>query len=307
MDGSMLRVLFALVAVFLSVSPPAVAQDRVTLGWGRLFSNDALGDGKDRWHTGSYSISRVRGTSWSGTMPDRPGEILEFRLRADTIAPASLTEPESGDRRYAGVLSFAMFTHSQVLGLETSLGAGLALTGPQTGIGAFQREIHQVLGLSRPTVLGEQIPNGVHAMVDAEVGRSFSVSSNIAVRPFVAAQAGYETLLRAGGDLVIGSFGQGALMLRDATTGQRYRGVAGATVPGLSMTLGADVARVFDSAVLPDGGAARLSDTRARVRAGMQWQGEAAQVFYGVTWLGREFDDQPEGQVVGSLNLRLRF
>ena len=43
---------------------PAVAQERVTLGWGRLLTNDAIGDGKDRWRTGSYVLSRVRGPSW---------------------------------------------------------------------------------------------------------------------------------------------------------------------------------------------------------------------------------------------------
>ena len=42
---------------------PVLAQDRVTLGWGRLFNNDTLGDTQDRWKTGSYTINHLRGMS----------------------------------------------------------------------------------------------------------------------------------------------------------------------------------------------------------------------------------------------------
>lgn len=298
--------LAALVAV-CALSGQGVAQDRVTLGWGRLFSNDAIGDGHDRWRTGSYTVSVVRGTSWDGALPSEFGEILEFRLRADTIAPASLTNPDPGDRRYAGALTLAAFTHAEMLGFETSVGAGIVATGPQTGIGAFQREVHELFDLDEPEVLDDQIGNRIHALASAEVGRTFRFGDRVALRPFLEAQAGVESLVRVGGDLVIGRFGTGALMLRDQTTGQRYRGIAGVTEPGLSLTMGADVAHVFDSVYLPDDEPAVLSDDRARVRAGLHWQGDASDVFYGVTWLGREFEGQDEGQVVGSLRVRVRF
>ncbi len=97
-------------------------------------------------------------------------------------------------------------------------------------------------------------------------------------------------------------------MLRDGTTGQRYRGVRGDVVPGFSLSLGGDIARVFDSALLPEGGAAVLEPTRSRLRAGVSWQGAGgASVFYGLTWLSKEFSTQPEAQVLGSLSLNLRF
>ena len=89
------------------------------------------------------------------------------------------------------------------------------------------------------------------------------------VRPYVAAEAGVETLLRAGGDLEIGHFGDQSVMLRDEVTGQRYRAVAGTMTNGVSVTLGGDLAKVFSSAYLPDG-AAVLDDTRTRLRAGLQ-------------------------------------
>ncbi len=289
-----------------TLSQPVLAEPRQTLGWGRIFDNDALGDQKDRWQTGSYTVSMVRGPSWSGVLPSQFGEILEFRLSVKTIAPSNLASPDHKDRRYAGTLSFGLTTHMDWRGFETSLGAELDVTGPQTGIGGFQTWIHDIMGLAKPN-LSNQIGNAVYPTLLAEVGRSFPIGSNVTLRPFMAAQAGVETYVRAGGDLVIGSFGKGALMLRDGTTGQRYRAVNGDHIPAMSFTLGGDVAKVFDSAYLPSGGAAVASDTRTRIRAGVQWQGERASAFYGITYLSPEFDSQSQGQLVGSLNLNLRF
>ena len=294
-------------AALLMVAPHAtLAQDRVTLGWGRMFDNDAFGDFHDRWHTGSYTISRMRGTDWRGTLPTGFGDLTEFRMRAETIAPADLVAPDPADRRYVGALTFGLHTHMDLHGIETALGADLVVTGPQTGIGNFQSWVHQALGLPEPS-LGGQLGDAVYPTVNAEFGRSFDLGTAIALRPFVAGQAGVETYLRAGGDITIGSFGQGSLLLRDETTGQRYRAIEGNRVNALSFTLGGDVAHVFSSEFLPEGGAAVLNDTRTRLRAGMQWQGERASAFYGVTYLSPEFDGQPEGQLVGSLNVNLRF
>ncbi|MDP4031478.1 MAG: DUF2219 family protein [Pseudorhodobacter sp.] len=303
----MFKAFLALAFCGLFVTSPVLAQDRVTLGHARLFSNDALGDGHDRWRSGSYSVSRLRGFAWDGALPASPGEILEFRLRSEIIAPADLIAPAPGDRRYAGVLAVGMHTHFALGQTEASLGADLVVTGPQTGIGDFQRGIHDLLGLTEPQVLGNQIANGFHPTARAEIGRTFHFGGALSVRPFAEAQAGVETLLRLGGDMVIGGFGTGALMVRDTVTGQRVEGIAGSDGKGFSVTVGGDVARVFDSAYLPAGGAAQLSETRRRLRAGLNWQGDKTEVFYGVTLLGREFDAQPGDQLVGSLRLRLRF
>lgn len=303
----MIKALLAATAFVMALAAPMAAEPRVTLGWGRLFTNDAMGDGRDRWRTGSYTVSRIRGTSWSGDLPATPGEILEFRMRADTIAPASLTNPDPADRRYAGALSFGLHTHFAWEGAEVSLGADLVFTGPQTGLGAFHSRVHDLLGLPKPQVLDDQIGDAVYPGLVAEVGRSFDFGDNMRVRPFIEARSGVESVLRVGGDLVIGQFGHGDLMLRDVTTGLRYRGVQGNPAQGVSLVLGADTGRVFDSAFLPAGGAVTLSDRRDRLRAGLNWQGKRASVFYGVTYLSPEFEEQDEGQVLGALNLSLRF
>lgn len=296
-----------LVAIALFAAVPATAEERVTLGWGRMFTNDAVGDGHDRWRTGGYQVSRVRGYSWNGKLPSALGTLLEFRAASQIVAPRSLSKADPTDRRYAGVLSFGLHSQMAMLGNELSLGADLAIVGPQTGISNFQNWIHNSLGMSKVSVSDNQIGNAIYPTLVAEVGRRFALGDRAEVRPFIETQVGLESFVRAGGDLVFGAFGRDDLMVRDAITGNRYRAVEGTRDPGVSVVLGGDISRVFGSALLPSGGAAEMKDNRSRLRAGMQWQGTKASVFYGVTYLSPEFDSQDEGQVLGALNLHLRF
>jgi hypothetical protein len=297
----------AFLAAVVSIMPlSANAEDRLTLGWGRLLDNDALGDLHDRWHSGSYTVSMVRGPLWTGELPRSVGDVLEYRFSGSTITSANLENPAADDRRYAGVMSFGLHTHFDMAGLETSLGVDLVALGPQTGIGKFQSWLHELLGVDKPD-LSNQLGDGLFPTIRAEVGRSFWLSDNVTVRPYASAQTGVETLVRAGGDVMIGSFGRGGLMLRDDATGQRYRGIEGDRIPGMSFTMGGDVARVYNSALLPSDGAAELSDTRGRLRAGVAWQGLRTSAFYGMTYLSPDFEDQSNGQVVGSVNINLQF
>jgi hypothetical protein len=296
----------ALAASLGAISAPAAAGDRMTIGWGRLFTNDAIGDGRDRWRTGSYAVSLVRGPAWEGQLPGHMGEILEYRFRSEIIAPANLVTPAPGDRRYAGVLSFGVHTHFMMGPMETSLGLDLVATGKMTGIGGAQRQIHELFGLPEPTVLGDQIGNGVHPTVTLESGHTFVLSDRARLRPFVEAKAGDETLVRLGADALFGPAAQSSLMLRDVSTGQRYRATI-AGIEGTSFAVGGDVAHVFSSIYLPADQGYAPTDLRVRLRAGLHWQRGASALFYGVTWLGEEFEGQPGGQLVGSLRLKILF
>jgi hypothetical protein len=299
----MIRAL-ALCLAALAASPIA-AQDRTTLGWGRLFVNDALGDSRDRWQTGAYAISVIRGPDWNGRVGGGFGEVLEFRFRGSIIAPENLANPGRDDRRYAGTLSAGLHTHFALGAAEVRVGADLVVLGPQTGLGRFQRSIHDALDLPQPD-LTNQIGDSLRPTLSAEIGRSFPLGDGVTAHPFVEAQAGVETLLRAGVDVTFGRFGQGALMTRDVVTGFRYAAVRGDHGQGFSAILGADVARVFDSAYFPDAGL-EPEDLRTRVRAGINWQGQRAEVFYGVTWLSEEFKGQPGGQLLGALRVNWQF
>lgn len=299
---------WCLVPVLALVPLAAHAEDQVVLGWGRLFNNDALADMQDRWHTGSYTVSQMRGTAWRGTLPSRPFELWEIKVEGAIITPANLANPAPDDRRYAGVLTFGLHSQFDLQGYETNIGADLVVTGPQTGVSNFQNAVHNAFGMpSGDASYDNQIDNGFYPTISGEIGKSFTLGEGVSLRPFASAAAGVETWARIGGDLTIGHFGDGAVMLRDDTTGQRYRAVEGDRVTGFSFLAGADLAMVWNSALLPDGGAAVLSDTRDRLRLGMQWQGKTNAVFYGLTYLGPEFETQPEGQVVGSLNVQLQF
>ena len=299
---------WCLVPLLAFVPVAARSEDQVALGWGRMFNNDALADMQDRWHTGSYSVSQVRGFYWRGTLPTQLFDLWEIKAEGAIIAPDDLINPSPDDRRYAGALTFGV--HSQVdwQGMETNIGADLVFTGPQTGISAFQNAAHNALGLlSGDAAYDNQIDNGIYPTLTGEIGKNFTLGKGVTFRPFAGASAGIETWARIGGDLTVGHFGEGAVMLRDDTTGQRYRAVAGDLATGYSFILGGDLAMVWNSALLPDGGAAVMSGTRDRLRLGMQWQGETNAIFYGLTYLGPEFESQPEGQVVGSLNIQLQF
>jgi Uncharacterized protein conserved in bacteria (DUF2219) len=312
-DGSAKRVVVQVTSVWRYIplllaclaAAPVAAQERVTLGFGRLFTNDALGDGQDRWQSGSYTLSLVRGPSWSGTLPDRPGVILEYRLRAAVTAASNLENPAPDDRRYAGTLAIGVHTHFDTAGFDVRAGVDLVGIGPNTGVGRFQEEVHEIFGLSDPD-LSNQIGNRLRPTASVEVARMVDLGG-ARLRPFFEAQAGAETLVRAGADVTFGGFGRGGLMLRDTVSGQLYPGIPDDGAAGVSFVLGADVAHVFSSVYLPDGGQVDLTDTRTRLRGGINWNTGASEVFYGVTWLSKEFEGQPEGQLVGSLRLSLQF
>ncbi len=298
----------ALFALLLSLSPSDAAE-RGRLGYGRLITNDLLGDGHDRGRSGSFSSSRIWGPVWNGTLPDRFGHIIELRLGGQVMAPDDLNTPTRGDRPYAGVLSAGLHTHFQRAGLEMAMGANLVFTGPSTQLGRLQDAFHDLLGTNghSDATRASQIGNGVHPTVVLEAGMPLGLFDSATLRPFVEGRAGDETLVRAGFDLTFGPVGQGELMVRDVSTGQRYRAIQDSDNTGFTFVMGADIAHVSDSIYLPEDRGYSLTDTRDRVRAGLHWQGDDSSGFYGLTWMGREFEGQPAEQVIGSVRINLRF
>jgi hypothetical protein len=299
-----LALLFA-VAV-LNFASPALADGREKIGEGRLFNNDYLGDGKDRWHTGSYVYSYVTARE-AYTGQEAFGDLIEYRLRAEIIAPRrGSTAP--GDRPYVGAVSLGAHTHFNYGGTKLSLGADIMAIGPQTGLSDFQLAIHDAFDISHPPYVASQLGNRVLLNGLAAATRTYLLSDRATFRPFVEAQAGAEDLIRAGGDIIFGDVAQQDLLLRDVVTGQLYRGTEAKGVSGMSYVIGADIASVFASNYLPSDLGYTVSDTRARARAGVYWQmGDDVSFFYGATYLGKEFEGQSEGQVVGSLKVNFNF
>lgn len=290
---------------FCVVGTSAAAQQRETIGNGRLFTNDYFGDQRDRWRTGSYVFSHLRGTQpYDGTA--RPfGDIIEYRFRGEIIAPQSGANND-GARPYVGALSLGAHTHFGLSGADVSLGADITAIGPQTGLDDFQESFHDSFSLPMPS-LEEQLGDDVFISGTAALSHTFTLRDDVTLRPFAEAQVGVEDIVRVGGDLMIGSVGQNDLMLRDVVTGQLYRGTTSAGI-GPSFLLGGDIAAVSGSVFLPEDSGYIASDTRTRARAGVHYQfSEDVSFFYGMTYLSEEFEGQPEGQVLGSLKLNFNF
>ena len=281
------------------------------IGYGRLIVNDLIGDGEDRWRTGSVASSRIymRGgdSAWAGHAPAQFGELWELRFLGQVISPSNLTNPAADDRRQAGALSLGLHTHVTRKDWDISVGGDLVVIGPQTNLDDLQDGLHDIFDgpavseLARDTQIGNKIrPTAV-----GEVGRNIALSPRTALRPFAEARVGDETLVRAGFDLMVGQTGTGELWLRDPVTGHRYRSMY--ENRGFGFVVGGDVAYVDRSVYLPDGGTAALKNTRSRLRAGLHWQGESDAVFFGLTYLGEEFEGQDEGQLVGAIRWKWAF
>lgn len=300
--------LIALLLPFLLAPFSATAEDRVSLGTGRLFTNDQFGDGQDRWRTGSYALSWMWGAAGTVSLPEAPGEVIELRFGQRILAPANLATPAADDRRYAGILSFGAYTHFARDGAEYSFGGELVAVGPMTGADAFHAAAHDFLGMAPPSaaVRAAQFPNAVYPSLALEAARPYDLGGGAVLRPFVQARLGDETYLRAGVDLMFGSNFTRGIKARDETTGFLYQTLEDEPAKGLSFLVGVDTAKVFASAWLPDP-AYTLTPLRNRLRAGVHWQGEKIGVFYGAAWLGPEFTAQPSGQVVGAIQLQIRF
>lgn len=292
----------------VSLSSLVHAETRDVLGYGRLITNDSMSTFNDRWQTGSVSSSRVRGFDWTGVAPANPFDLLEFRFGGQVITPGNLRSPSRGDRPFAGVLSFGVHTHFNEGPMEYALGTDFVFVGPQTRLFDFQTGLHDVLGFAPASarVRDAQLGDDVHLGFVSEMARTYEFGQAAAIRPFSELRWGPEDIIRFGADLTVGTVGQEELLARDPVTGQRYRVVLNKQ-PGFSYVLGGDIALVDDSVYLPATSGVVASDQRSRLRAGVHWQGEKSAVFYGLTWLSKEFEAQPESQVLGSIRLNLKF
>jgi hypothetical protein len=193
--------------------------------------------------------------------------------------------------------------------MNVSAGLDLVATGPQTGILDAQRAFHDLVSAPNPSAFVEdnQIANGVHPTALVELSYPVTMNPNVTLRPFLEAQYGVEDFVRVGADVLIGQTLLNDLWLRDSTSGQLYAGVENRQ-PGFGFVLGADIAAISDSAYFPASFGTVAQEERYRVRGGIHWrQSDRVSYFYGLTYLGEEYEGQDGGQFVGSLKLNFNF
>lgn len=283
-----------------------------TLGVVSIFGNDwfgiPYGDRYDRWRSGHIRVSVLRGDRWDGDLPNDAFDLMEYRFRGEIIAPDNLAVPAAGDRLYAPSWWLGATTHFGWSGYEVAAGADVVMVGPQTGIEPIHSSIHQLFG-NNPINLpaANQVSSGIYLDAHGEIARGVALSFGEA-RPFVEMRAGVETLARVGVDFTFGTLGQDGLRLRDQVSGQRVAALNGPnTMGGWSFLVGADMAYVLNSVYLPDDRGPDLEEHRHRLRAGANFGVGDSNFFYGVTYLSEEFVGQPEGQVVGTISVDIRF
>ena len=93
--------------------------------------------------------------------------------------------------------------------------------------------------------------------------------------------------------------------MRTTATGQRLAFSSEAS--GWGFNLGADAAWVAESIYLPESLGYDLTDARLRVRGGIRYVSDKWDAYYGLAWLSEEFEAQPEGQFVGTFQIRFGF
>jgi hypothetical protein len=308
MPAFALRLCAALCLVLAAFGAHAQNSAFSYLGWSNVTTNDATGDGQDRWQSFSTSTSFLFGPAGTRNVPSGFGTLLEARIGTQIVTPANTLTPAPGDRPAAGALRAGLFTHFARGGWDFSLGAGVEATGPATRVLALQDRFHATLGFDRlaPGVIAGQVGNRLRPMAHAEAAYAFLIDDSMILRPFATAHVGLETYARAGFDLLIGPGYRNGVIARDYVSGQPYQVLERVNEPGISVLFGADAARVFSSGFLPSPGYT-LTPLRTRLRGGVLLEERLFSAFYGVTYLGPEFTAQPSGQLVGTMQFRISF
>ena len=273
-----------------------------------MITNDFFGDGEDRWRTGSIDVSLTFGGDDQRILPTKAWQRYQVRVRAEIIAPHNLVTPSATGRQYAGVLGLGLFTHFQKKEYDIYYGGELVFVGENTGVGSFQKNFHEALAIAPPSaaILGNQLPNAVYPTLHAGISKSWRGEKSL-IRPFAEVQAGVETFVRVGTDAIFGSAMINDFLLRDSVSGQLVNHAKADNSIGFAFLVGADAAYIADSNYLPNSGATKFKEFRPRVRAGVVYETHKFDMFYGLTWLGKEFEAQPDSQLIGSLNLRMHF
>ncbi len=295
----------ALCGVLLSSA--AHAGPRVLLGESVTHTNDIIGDGKDRWRTATVDISYLFGPPNMVNLPDRFGQFIELRARLEMINPERVALPyPPNDRPYVGVLSFGAASHMQRGNTAQSLGFDLVMIGPSTGVSDLQNWVHTNQNPINPQVILDQLPDAIYPTFSYEYAKHLT-KGFATLRPFADLQIGAETFARAGFDLTLARAPEQGFRVRNSLTGHRVPALNPRGERQLSFGLGADIAYVFNSAYLPASHGVTLSPIRTRLRAGVSYQSQKMDLFYGISWHSPEFSAQYEGQVIGTVSLGVRF
>lgn len=293
-------------SVALSESPASGGFLGDRLGSVGSFTNDALGDGHDRWQSASYQKSWF----YSHGAATKNG-ALELRARGQIVTPWDIGNQPTQDRPFGASLGLGLFKHGKTGGFETRFGAEFLAIGDQTQLDVLQYTFHDLIGYDSGydtrTRNDPHIDDSFNIKAEAEIAKRFQLGESVAFRPYITAEAGAETAVRLGGDLILGSLARSKsdYWTRDAVTGQAlsskmHKG-------GFSVIAGIDKGYVYDSYLLPDNASVSVEKDRTRARFGVQADIGGINIFFGQAMLSEEFVDQSEKQIVGMFSVGMSF
>ena len=281
-------------------------------------NNDLFFGFRDRWRSaGAYAAAMTQSKADKAASNDAFRRAKSFHMTGEIVAPIALNAPlHRIDRPYAGIASFGMAWHNVRVGgrfggrgeLHQRIYADVSFVGPNTGAIKVQEHLHHILGgLAAPpsdAVRDTQVGNAIYPTVNYELAWQNGGAKPI-VRYFGEAQAGVESFVRIGADVLIGQNYIGGFVLREpvaghvlAISGQRpYKSA-------FAFGFGGDVSFIADSRIFGD---VKVLRTRTRLRAGVYWQRRQYDLFLGAVHLGREFPAQKEGQLSGSVDMMWHF
>ena len=335
-----LRQFLCAVLLFLTIAPLAHGSDdrRDTFTWmsssqdivaeGILW-NDRLGDGKDRYKSGGLTQSwlvpqsRISGEPWIADQ----AAALEVQIRGLVITPDN-TAAATADRPYAQYLAAGVFLrtfgranpvfHDGALSAENRIGIEIGYQGDPLPLFEIQEALHGISGMG-PMARTDAGTLDSSVLVNLEVKRTWRLHvdaerHDVDVAPFAQISAGLrENSARIGADLIHGA----SLTART----WNHDPAIGALIPGGSKRrdgvnwfawFGGDVAIVasdalLDGGFLVDGPATNAERFSARLRAGAMAEFPGFALSYSITWLSPEFEEQDQGQLIGAVQLKLRY
>lgn len=292
--------------------------------------NDGFGDGKDRYKSGGLTQSWVfpeRIFSETGWFKNRASAI-EVQARALVMTPGNTQRVRATDRpwsQYAGVGVYLRsatrpdrLTSTSSYMIEDRAGIEFGYQGDPLPLFDLQDSLHDATGMgtvvrTRANTLDPDV------VANIEARRTWRIHSNIGAHdmqlaPFVHASTGLrENAIRTGGDIIVGSSLEARTFNSDPAIG--------ALIPGGSKPrngvhwmawLGADVG-LIGSDIFLDGGVSGSGPSverdlfTLRARGGVMLEYDNFSVSYSVNWLSPEYKTQPEGQLIGAVQLKVNF
>lgn len=198
---------YIVVALLAQMTAVQVAADTGYdyLGYGRLVTNDLLGDGKDRWRTGSVSAFRMYVQEDVDLKHLKLGQAVELRTHFEVVAPSDLQDDSGGDRPWGGAISLGLHSPFHYGSLQMSLGADVHVIGQNSGLTGFQQDLHKGLGIKHAgdAVSNNQIKDEIVMGGAAEAAYPIGLSDRVQARPYGEVRAGLEDVARVGMDVFL--------------------------------------------------------------------------------------------------------